>query len=73
MGFVLVASITISLGLNYPSITDYSLLGLNFWILFNIKFNGLSHGYYFVLLTLAAFQYLYFQKVFQSNKQKLPF
>jgi hypothetical protein len=73
MSFLLVASFAITLGLSYPSIRDYSLLGLNFWILFNIKFNGLSHGYYFVLLTLAAFQYLYFQKVFESNKQKLPF
>ncbi len=39
---------------------NYSLMGMNFWILYNIKFNGISHGYYAVLLTLVVFQYLYF-------------
>jgi hypothetical protein len=50
------------LGQFYPSLSDISLLGLNFWILYNIKKGNILQGYYFVILSLVLFQYFYFSK-----------
>ena len=57
---------TVLLGTNlfYSGTQDYALLMMNFWILYNIKFNKFSHGYYFVLLSLLAFQFMYFRTKF---------
>lgn len=54
-GITTVLSILTGMGVIYPSFADYSLMVLPFWILYKLKFNDLSHGYYFVLLSLALF------------------
>lgn len=54
-GIVVVSSILTGLGVIYPVFAEYSLIGLPFWILYNLKFNNLSHGYYFALMALVLF------------------
>lgn len=54
-GIICAYSILTGLGVIYSPFAQYALIGLPFWILFNLKFNRLSHGYYFVLLSLVLF------------------
>lgn len=44
-----------TLGVLYPSFGEYALMGLNFWILFNLKFNKFAQGYYLALASLVVF------------------
>lgn len=69
-GIVLIFSILTGLGVLYPSFAEYSLIGLPFWMLYNLKFNSFPHGYYLVLASLVLFEYFYFTKVFQMKEKK---
>ena len=67
-GLIVAFSVGTGLGVVYPNFSEHALIGLNFWTLYNIKSNSLSHGYYVVLLSLLGFQLLYFFKVSSSQK-----
>ena len=49
----------------YPSFGEYSLIGLNFWILFNIKFLNLPHGYYFAYILWISNTCIHYFNLFQ--------
>ena len=54
-GALFISTILMCTGIFYPTFLDYSLIGLNFWILSNIKFNNFAQGFYLALLSLLLF------------------
>ncbi len=54
-GALFISTILMCTGIFYPTFLDYSLIGLNFWILSNIKYNNFAQGFYLALLSLLLF------------------